>query len=178
MKIPVEIIKIKEPDGVSRFRAVISLHDAIANTAGSQELIQIQREYTNFVENCKTQLREIQSSRKYMSNSKLQWKLANTIHSFIELIENNDYIFANMAEAISRDVGLSKSQLNYLIKFRRYYPAISQVQEKINWSKYREILDIGDPKIRKICEEKILSGELTTDYNIRAFKAEYRKKRV
>lgn len=178
MKIPVEIIKIKEPDGVSRFRAVISLQHAIANTARSQELIQIQHEYTNFVENCKTLLRKIQSSRKYMSNSRLQWKLANTIHSFIKSIENNGYVFASMSETISRDVGLSKSQLNYLIKFRRYYPTISQVQEKINWSKYREILDIRNTKLRKTCEEKVLSGELTTDHDIRAFKAEYRNKRV
>jgi len=39
-----------------------------------------------------------------------------------------------------------------------------------NWSKYREIMDIGSADIRKICEQKILSGELKTDGEIRKFK--------
>ena len=176
MKIPVEIIKIKEPDGVSRLRAVVSLQDAITNSARSQEFVQIQNEYVKFIENLKKQLLKIKSGRKYMSNPKLQWELANTIYALVKFIENDNYIFTNMSEALSRDVGLSKSQLNYLRKFRRYYPTIGQVKEQINWSKYREILDISNKEIRKICEDKVISGELKTDSDIREFKATYRKR--
>ena len=89
-------------------------------------------------------------------------------------IENNDYVFANVSEALMRDVGTSRSQLNYLLKFRTYYPSIDDVSTEINWSKYRELLDIRSAEARKICETRILSGEIRTDHDIRDFKRRYR----
>ena len=52
MKIPLEILRIRDPDGASRFKAIVSLHDAIAHTSQSQRLIQIQNEYARFVDGC------------------------------------------------------------------------------------------------------------------------------
>jgi hypothetical protein len=170
MKIPLEIQKIKDPDGTSHFRAIVSFQDAISNTSQSESLVQIQREYAKLVSSCQRLLEKIRSSRKFMADSQLQWKLSDEIYSFIKLIEKHGYVFANVSEALSRDIGMSKSQLGYLIKFRTYYPSIEQVFEEINWSKYREILDISVSDRRKICERKILSGEIKTDHDIRAFK--------
>jgi len=62
------------------------------------------------------------------------------------LIENDGYVFANVSEALPRDIEMSKSQLSYLIKFRTYYPSIDQVSKEINWSKYRELMDFSDNK--------------------------------
>jgi hypothetical protein len=75
-----------------------------------------------------------------------------------------------VSEALSRDLELSRSRLKYLIRFRTFYPTISQVSKKINWSKYQEMLDIKDATKRRICEKKILSGEMKTDADIRDFK--------
>ena len=175
MKLPIEIQKIKDPDGMSRLRAIISFPEAVTHTRLSQTLIQIQNEYTEFVKECGKLLKKIHSSRKCMSDSKLQWKLANRIYSFIKWVENNGCIFANISEAIPRDIDLSKSQLNYLIKFRTYYSAVDDLHEEINWSKYRELLDIRNLKVRKSCEEKILSGEIKTDHDIREFKKRRRE---
>lgn len=105
-----------------------------------------------------------------MVNSQLQWKLADEIYSFTKRIENDGYIFANISEALPRDVGMSKSQLNYLLKFRTYYPAIDQVSKEINWSKYRELMDFPDQKSRKQCETLIKTGKIKSDTEIRAFK--------
>lgn len=170
MKIPLEIQKIKDPDGSSHFRAIVSFQDAIANTSQGQSLIQIQNEYARLIGKCQKSFGRIQSSRKLMADSLLQWKLADKIYSFIKSIEKNGYVFANVSEALSRDIGMSRSQLGYLIKFRTYYPSIEQVSAEINWSKYREILDMRNPEGRKICERKILSGEIKTDHDIRVFK--------
>jgi hypothetical protein len=170
MKIPLEIQKIKDPDGTSHFRAIVSFQDAIANTSQSQNLIQIQQEYAQLVSSCQKLLEKIRSSREFMADSQLQWKLANEIYSFIKLTEKTGYVFANVSEALSRDIVMSRSQLSYLIKFRTYYPSVEQVFREINWSKYREILDIRRPAKRKICEKKILSGEIRTDHDIRVFK--------
>jgi len=175
MKIPLEIQKIKDPDGASRFRAIVSFQDAIADTSQSQKLIQIQKEYMILVKDGQRLLKEVRGNKKSMADSQLQWSLADKIYSFIKRIENDGYVFANVSEALPRDIGLSKSQLNYLIKFRTYYPLINQVHKEVNWSKYREILDMRSPELRKICENKILSGEIKTDHDVRMFKRNSRK---
>ncbi|HVP93433.1 MAG TPA: hypothetical protein VMS94_06825 [Acidobacteriota bacterium] len=175
MKIPLEIHRIRDPDGASRFRAIVSFQDAIANTSQSQKLIRIQKEYAVLVSNGQRLLKEIRRNKKNMADSQLQWSLADKIYSFVKRIENDGYVFANVSEALTRDVGLSQSQLNYLVKFRTYYPSIDLVHKEINWSKYREILDMRSSELRRICENKILAGEIKTDYDVRMFKRTNRK---
>lgn len=177
MKTPLEIQKIRDPDGTSRFKAIVSLQDAITHSSQSQKLIQIQNEYSKSVDSWQRMLEQIRSSRRNMADSQFQWKLADEIYSFVKWIENKNYIFANFPEALTRDVGMSRSQLNYLIKFKTYYPSIDRVHEEINWSKYREILDIRSAEARKICEKRILSGEIRTDRDIRDFKRRYRERK-
>jgi hypothetical protein len=178
MKIPLEILKVRDPDGASRFKAIISFQDAITHTSKSQKLIQIQNGYTRLVDGWQKLLKEIWASRKNKADSQLQWKLADEIYSFIKGIENDGYIFANVSEALSRDVGLSKSQLNYLIKFRTYYPSIDQVSKEINWSKYRELMDFPDQKSRKQCEALIKMGKIKSDTEIREFKRKLKTSRI
>jgi hypothetical protein len=178
MKIPLEIQEIRDPDGASRFKAIVSFQDAIAHTSHGQKLIQIQNEYTKFVDNCQRFLKEIRSNRKHMADSHLQWNLANEIYSFIRRIEDYGHIFANISEALPRDLGISKSQLNYLMKFRTYYPSINHVLKEINWSKYRELMDFPDEKSRKECEALIKIGKITTDTEIRAFKRKIKARKT
>lgn len=170
MKIPLEILKIKAPDGTEKFKALISLHDAISDSSQSKKLIQVQDEYTKCVTCSRALWLKVESNRKNMANSRSQWKLADFFFSFVNYAENEGYIVTNINEAITRDVGISDSQLNYLRKFRLRYPSIDTVSDQINWSKYREIMDIKSQALRKLCEEKILSGEIKTDYEIRQFK--------
>jgi hypothetical protein len=105
-----------------------------------------------------------------MSDSLLRWKLADQIYSFIKQIEDNGYIFANLLEALPRDIGISKTQLSYLLKFRERYPFIHQVSKEINWSKYRELMDISEKNIRELCESLIKMGKIKSDKEIREFK--------
>jgi hypothetical protein len=175
MKIPLEILEIRDPNGTSSFKAIISLQDAIGESSQSQKLIQIQTEYTRLIYYWQKLLKEIGSNRECMADSRMQWRLADEIYSFIKWIESDGYVFANVSEALSRDLEVSKSRLKYLIRFRTYYPAIAQVFREINWSKYQEMLDIKDSETRRICENRILSGEIRTDHDIRAFKKRYRE---
>jgi len=178
LEIPLEIMKIKDPDGQSRFKAIVSFGDAIAHSEQSQKLIQIQNQYAELVNRWQRIFTELRNSRKLMSDSHVQWKLADEIYSFDKRIEKDGYVFANASEALSRDLEVSKSRLNYLMKFRKHYPSIELVSPKINYSKYQEILDIRKPEIRELCEKMILSGELKKDSEIRAFKRKYRKKKT
>lgn len=170
MKVPVEILKLKGPDGVERYKAIISFKDAIADTSQSKRLIQIQDEYFNRVSQIQNLWRSIEKNRENKASSHLQWTLADMINSLNKFVEGEGYFLTNEAEALSRDVGISRSQLNYLRKFRARYPSINQVSEKINWSKYRELMDFSNEKLRKQCEELIQEGKIKSDGEIRAFK--------
>jgi uncharacterized protein (UPF0210 family) len=170
MKVPVEILKLRGPDGVERYKAIISFQDAIADTSQSGKLIHMQDEYAKRVAQLQNIWKAVEKDRKNMANSKSQWRLADMINSLVKSVESEGYFLANTVEALSRDVGMSKSQLNYLRKFRERYPSIDQVSEKINWSKYRELMDFSDEKMRKQCEALIKEGKIKSDGEIRAFK--------
>jgi hypothetical protein len=178
MKIPVEILKLKGPDGVERYKAIISFQDAIADTSQSGKLIQIQDEYVRRVAQMTNLWNALEKNRQNMANSRNQWKLADMINSVVEFVEKEGYFLTNTVEALSRDVGMSKSQLNYLRKFRERYPSIDKVSDKINWSKYRELMDFSDEKMRKQCEALIIEGKIKTDSEIRAFKRRLKTRRT
>jgi len=170
MKVPIEILKIKDPDGKERLRAIISFQDAISYPTTNKQLIEIQNEYIALVENCKKQLRKIQNNKKNRGDPILKWMLADTIYTFIKNLERKNYIFANIASSLSRDLNISIRYVNYLIEFRTTYPDIQLIHKGISWDKYKELLDISDPHLRKECTERILAGELKTREDIRRFK--------
>lgn len=170
MKVPVEISKLKGPDGLEKYKAIISFQDAMADTSQGKRLIQIQDEYAECISQLQSLWRIIEKNHENKANARYQWKLADMINSLSLSIESEGYFLTNGAEALSRDVGISKSQLNYLRKFRERYPSIDQVSEKINWSKYRELMDFSDDRMRKQCEALIEEGKIKSDGEIRDFK--------
>lgn len=173
--IPLAIYKIKDPDGIERFRVVFSLSDLLDVPLTSMKIIEIQNRYRNLIDECKKQLKVIQSSRKNRGNPILKWQLAKKIKDFLKYIENNGFYFSNAAKSLSRDLGISIRQINYLIEFVETYGDIGMIYKEISWDKYKEILDIKDKALQKECVGKILKGELKTREDIRRFKKRLRK---
>lgn len=175
MKLPIEILKIKDPDGVERLRAVISFQDVVVQPSVNKQLVEIQNDYANFIKNCKKHLKKIQTNRKNRGDPLLKWRLADTIYRFIKDLEANGYSFANVTSALSRDLRISIRYVNYLIEFRTTYPEHKLICKEISWDKYKELLDIPSLSLRKECTEKILRGELRTRNDIRNFKKRIKK---
>jgi len=173
MKIPIEIQKTDD-DSATQFRVFASLQDAIAFPSIDKEFIKIQAEYGNVIKECQKILRDIEKSKNNRGNPILRWNLANNIYKFAKELEGRGFVFANLTEALSRDLKIAGSGINYLIKFRTIYPNLELVSKNIIWNNYRELLDISDPSFRKECENKILKGELKTQDEIRAFKKQRR----
>ena len=46
----------------------------------------------------------------------------------------------------------------------------NMINRKINWDRYRELLDIPDLKIRQLLTEKILDGSVKSREDIKQFK--------
>ena len=175
IKIPLEILRVKDPDNIMRYRATISFQKAIDGPFSTQKLIEIQNSYSTIIDDCKKKLLTLKNNRTNRSNPQFQWEIANKIFLFVKKLEDDEYIFANFTDAMIRDLELSQTYVNKLLTLRRYYPSVELLNTNINWSKYREILDISNPNFRKKCEERIISGEIKTEQQIRQYKKEIRK---
>lgn len=175
MRIPIEILKMKDPDGIERLRAVISFQEVVTRLSINKQLIEIQNEYENFIKKCKEHLKKIQANKKNRGDPLLKWTLADAIYKFVKDIETKGYSFVKLTSALSRDLGISTRQINYLIEFRTTYATIESIHEEISWDKYKELLDINNSSLRKKCMEKILNRELKTREDIRRFKKRIKK---
>lgn len=172
MRIPIEIQKIKDKN---QFKVVISLQDALTHVSLDKEFIKIQTDYDIFIRKCQKLLKEIHKNKFSRGDSSLKWKLADNIYQFAKKLENQGFVFANLVEALSRDLKISVRQVNYLIEFRTSYPHLELINKKISWDKYKELLDIPSLSFRKECEEKIIDGKLKTRNDIRIFKKQYKQ---
>lgn len=174
MKIPIEF-KGTEDKNETSYKAVISLQDAFIRNSMDKELTEIQSDYAVFIKECKKIQNKISDNRKNRGDPILKWELADKIYNFAKTLEANGFIFANLTEAISRDLEISIRPVNYLIEFRTTYPNIKLINKEISWDKYRELLDISDLSLRKEFEKKMLSGELKSREDVRNFKKQLKK---
>lgn len=170
MKIPIEVVRVKDPDGVERMRIICSLQDVIKNASLSKKLVKIQNEYLDLVKEFKIQLAATQRSRENRANPLLKWMLGDIIFKFLKKVESRGFSLVNVAKSISEDVGISVSYLRYLLKFRTIYSNKETINEEICWDKYRELLDVSDPRIRRNLLNKMLSGEIKTREELRKSK--------
>lgn len=170
LKVPIEILPIKDPNGNRRVKVVVPLKDIFVNPSIESQLKDIENDYLRFINNCREILQKIDSNKKNKGDPLLKWTLADIIYRFLKDLEKRQYVFANMGEALSRDLKISRRYLNYLIKFRTAYKKRNLIKKEINWDKYKELLDIADPSLRKTCMNQILAGKLKTREDIRAFK--------
>jgi hypothetical protein len=170
MKTPVEILKIRDPDGVERIRLTLAFQDAIQNPSLNKQIIYLQEKYLDTIKKCEDLIINIRESKKSAGDPILKWRISNVIYNFLMEAEANGFVITNFPRSLSRDLGLSISHIDYFIEFKKTYPSIEMVNKKINWDKYKEILDVPNPHIRQLLIEKILNREIQTRNQIRNFK--------
>jgi len=170
MKIPFEIQKVRDPDGLERLRVVVSFQDAIINTSLNKQIIDVQEKYREVIKSCQDIIVNIRKSKKNAGDSVLKWYLSDIIYNFLKEVEEEGFILVNLAKSLSRDLGVSVSQINYLIEFRISYPKVEMIDNKISWDKYKEIMDVSDQNIKQLIIQKIINGEIRTREDIRKLK--------
>lgn len=169
-KIPVEIKKITNPDGTSRTGSVTYLEEVMSTPDIKDRLLALGKEYALLVQRCSPILKQIRTP-KGRPNARLRWELANTIYTFLNSNANKiGVIIVNYKDALCKDLGISNSELNYILKFRGKYVKPKELDDRINWSKYRELMDFSNDQMRKECETLIRIGKIKTDSEIRKFK--------
>jgi len=168
--IPIVINKIKDPDGIERFRVASSFEEIMRVPSSGRDMMEIQDAYTRLIENCQAKLKILQTSRRKRGDPLLKWDLAKAINDFLKFVEDKGYHFANCSKALARDLKISVRQIDYLIEFVNTFPQNESLHQQISWDKYKEILDIKDKKLQEEVIQKILRGELKTREDIRKFK--------
>lgn len=168
--IPVEIRKITDPSGSSRVGAVTYLSEILSTPDVQRRLKTIENQYILLLKTCSELFGQMKTSQG-RADATLRWKIADNINSFLNSSPKiSGVVVVNLMEALSRDLGVSETQLHYLQRFHRAYPNIIDLDPKINWSKYRELMDFSDEKSRKQCETLIKMGKIKSDTEIREFK--------
>jgi len=170
MKTQVEIQSIQDPDGKRRSRFTIAFQDAINNESLNKQLVYFQEKYLEVILECKKILNRIKESKKNAGDSVLKWQLADIFVYFLNEVESNELLIINYSDSLSRDLDISKRLIVSMIKYRQTYPSLDMINRKINWDRYRELLDIPDLKIRQLLTEKILDQSVKSRDEIKQFK--------
>lgn len=166
----VEMRRITDPDGTQRLGAVVDLDNVLSTPDIRKRLSSIEKSYESLLHQCNMLLAQIKTPQG-KSNARLRWELANTVSLFLSAVSSQlGLVLGNYKEALSRDLGVSSSELRYILAFYGSHRSITDVDSRINWSKYREIMDISDEKARKECEMLVKTGKIRSDREIRAFK--------
>jgi hypothetical protein len=177
-QIPVEIRKITDPDGTSRLGAVAYLEEVLATPDIMNRLSAIEKEYELLLRQCKEILAQTKTS-KGRPDATLRWELADKIHTFLDSSTKKiGVVLVNYTDALHRDLGISESELRYILRFYNKYKNLNEVDHRINWSKYRELMDFSDEKSRKQCEMLIKVGKIRSDTEIREFKRKLKTSRI
>jgi len=175
-QIPVEIRKITNPDGTYRLGAVTYLEEVLSTPDIKERLSTAEKTYGLLLQQCKEILVKTKTP-KGRPDAKLRWMLADKIYSFLNSnTKNIGVVLVNYTEALCRDLGISESDLRYVLRFRQKYKMLEELDSRINWSKYRELIDFSNDEMRKECERLIKNGKITTDTEIRRFKKEWKLK--
>lgn len=169
-QIPVEIRRITDPDGTSRLGAIAFLEGVLSTPDIKSRLVAIEEEYFLLLKQCKEILSQTKTSAG-RPNAKLRWMLADKISIFlVSNAEKLGVVLVNHTDALHRDLGISESELRYIFRFYGKYKSANELDSRINWSKYRELMDFSDEELRRQCEALIKRGSIKSDEEIREFK--------
>jgi len=73
-----------------------------------------------------------------------KWKLADAIFSFLRKAEQSGLTVESHLKVLCRDTSISRTELKYLLKFRRTY-RLDELDKKVSWSTYRSMLYAKTP---------------------------------
>ena len=182
--IPVEMKKITDPDGTSRLGAVADLKEVLAIPDLKSRLMATEKRYQLLLENCRKISAEIKT-KEGRSDASLRWQIGDFALNFLTSLQKTMGVcLVGHINALSRDLQISPRDLNYIVNFRRKYVNKEELDRRIDWSKYRELLEVSNPSLRKDLEEMIKKGRITTREKLRELKRsgssfqEFKKKMV
>jgi hypothetical protein len=89
---------------------------------------------------------------------------------FAELVSKHDFEVTNQIEALTRELGIRKSALDYIRRASRKFRAKELRGRGLVWMQVQEMTDIKDPVKARECMKLVLDGRIQSQEQVRAFK--------
>ncbi|MEM3455738.1 MAG: hypothetical protein QXT72_04205 [Candidatus Micrarchaeia archaeon] len=163
--IPVIIKRVPTSNGFTD-DILFSMADVIQNKKLIAIKDDIMKEYNSLIKKIKKLLRNDKPSKAPRKNI---WNAGDLILMTRENIRNRYGIdITNLIEAVAVNLGLSKSSVRYIVKFRQI-TAKEKVIENISWSNYMEAINFINKGDFEKCILLINKGKLRTTKEIRNY---------
>jgi endonuclease YncB( thermonuclease family) len=98
------------------------------------------------------------------------WEIGKLILEHILLNQSRADYGEKVIEKLSKDLGVSVREINYMLEFAREYP-IQPTSAKLSWSHYRELLSVNKSETRK----QLTSQTAKNDWTILELRSEIKK---
>jgi endonuclease YncB( thermonuclease family) len=85
------------------------------------------------------------------------WEIGKLIHEHILLNRARAHYGEQVIRRLSRDIGMSNTELKYMLEFARTYP-IGPPTGQLSWGHYRELLAVNDAGKREVLAKKARLG--------------------
>ncbi|MEM3667985.1 MAG: hypothetical protein QW388_05000 [Thermoplasmatales archaeon] len=163
--IPVIIKRVPTSNGFTD-DILFSMADVIQNKKLIAIKDDIMKEYNSLIKKIKKLLRNDKPSKAPRKNI---WDVGDLILMTRENIRNRYGIdITNLIEAVAVNLGLSKSSVRYIVKFRQI-TAKEKIIENISWSNYMEAINFINKGDFEKCILLINKGKLRTTKEIRNY---------
>lgn len=165
--VPVSIRRPLNAGGTAQ-AFVVSLEDVVSESGIHERLRAAEEAYRDSLADWRDVVSAIQRNR---SDPLLRWSLAESVDGFRRRmgaewgLEPTNYLIA-----VSRDIGISDSALDYILRLRSRFTLERVETLGMNWSRFQEVLDIKDETHMEMGIDLIKSGQLRSQAEIREFK--------
>jgi len=137
--------------------AIVGLGDALAGKEMADRLRQVEEECDLTIRQCKSILRE---AGRRNPDPLVRWETGDLVLKFLEKQREHGFVILNHVETFAKGLGLAKSYLEAILRFRDRYPDKSGIWKDIGWGKYYELVWFNDPTVMKKIEEQVRAGRL------------------
>jgi len=139
IRIPVQIRKVKDPDGRETLRARpmnLMFEKNFSADWFEEELTRFERRYFYLVTCLKSLSEFIHSKKKENRRVLLYWEFGNKIVEFAEQNKKGPLYIESLTKSLVRDVGVSKKTIARCKRFRLLYPDVAKVNPNRSFNSY------------------------------------------
>jgi hypothetical protein len=139
--------------------AVVGLRDALVGKEMATQLRHVEEECDLTIRRCKSILE--QAGRRN-SDPLPRWEIGDLVEKFLEGQRELGFVILNHIATFAQGLGLAKSYVEAILRFRQRYPDKSLIRNDIGWGKYYELVWFNDPSVMRKIEQQVGTGGLLT----------------
>lgn len=161
--IPIEIRKVKHPDGSFKLTAGVTM----AFASNKAVMAKVNKLEQNFVALQTTLQRK---TKNVKTNSIVHWEIADEVYRFFDEAEKDGFLLQFHTVTLADFVGQKHDYWQSHAKFRRLYPTKDLINKNISWTLYVALTRVDDAELRKKLEALAAEGKIKNPSEIRRYK--------